>query len=539
MTAARAFWMVVAIKNGAQTPYNFPTQSKAQQFMQSLTGIDGVQLLKMQGNPVQNHTAEPVSGPPAKGKYVQPNLLSSHLSEWNPEVLNISGLEWAGHGSRGDSHRYELIGHHDALLALACVEPHMLAVGLSRKKQGEGYKTQTLVNDRFRLELWRDFKLDEATLKPTQRNVAKAREYDAISFGLHEAAVLVAKYPKELRADLSAGLCTSAGNGWQLLQSFPWLAVRVFAFDDRSAKEARALVRQGAKTREIAEIVDVPMSFKRFIPKVSKQLLKHHEVLARHPNVVSHHCPSKPADQGSWLTNFNKALSSGSEEFAFWVAVHWNDLQERESNLQTVRSVVIDLRDWVRACIAESIGAARIESICHMINDEDVVESLQGWLESNSYLAEAGKPFNKEMALQTVLKLSDEWHERQSGIEAAGVEFPQEWYAGGTVGDFRIEPIRTSAELSKYAYHFHNCATGYAHEVAKGSCFIYVVFEGDELRAMLEITGKARTRANLSQLKGPRNIEVSEELRAAVHTWWESAKRPTTDETAEPLALAS
>ena len=529
--------MVVAIKDGAQTPYNFPTQKKAQLFMQGLSSIDGVQLLKMQGSPVQKHNAEPVdtTRPPALGKRIQPNLLCANSSNLNPEVLNISGLEWAGHGSRGDSHRYELIGHHDALLALACVEPHMLAVGLSRKKQGEGYKTQTLVNDRFRLELWRDFKLDEVALKPTQKNVSKAREHDAISYGLHEAAVLVAKYPKELRADLSAGLCTSGGNGWQLLQSFPWLAVRVFAFDDRSAKEARALVRQGAKTREIAEIVDVPMSFKRFIPKVSKQLLKHHEVLARHPNVVSHHCPSKPAQQGSWLTNFNKALSSGSEDFALWVAVHWKDLREREANLQAVRSVVCDLRDWVRACVVQNIGTERIESVCHMINDEDVIESLQGWLESNSYLAEAGKPFNKEMALQTVLKLSDEWHERQSGIEAADVDFPEEWYAGDVVGEFRIEPIRTSEELSKYAYHFHNCATSYAHDVANGKSFIYVVFEGDELRAMLEIEKRGSRRASLGQLKGPRNIEVSAELRTAVDSWWDTCKRPT----AEPLALAS
>ncbi len=47
--------MVVATQNGAQTPYNFPTQSKAQRFMQGLSGIDGVQLLKMQGDPVQYH----------------------------------------------------------------------------------------------------------------------------------------------------------------------------------------------------------------------------------------------------------------------------------------------------------------------------------------------------------------------------------------------------------------------------------------------------------------------------------------------------
>ena len=105
------------------------------------------------------------------------------------------------------------------------------------------------------------------------------------------------------------------------------------------------------------------------------------------------------------------------------------------------------------------------------------------------------------------------------------------------VGEFRIEPIRTSTELSKYAYHFHNCATSYAHQVANGDCFIYVVFEGDDLRAMLEIK-KHGSHANLGQLKGLRNIEVSEELRSLVDLWWKSCKRPT-ESTVEPLALAS
>ena len=146
------FWMVVATENGAQTPYNFRTQEKAQQFMQSLTGIDGVQLLKMQrrtNNPVEYHNqvVNNISGPPAKGKRVQPNLLHHGNEDWNAEKINVLGMEWAGHGSCNDVHRYEFIGHTDALIVLGCVDPHMLDVGRSRKKFGPGYETQAL---RFR-----------------------------------------------------------------------------------------------------------------------------------------------------------------------------------------------------------------------------------------------------------------------------------------------------------------------------------------------------------------------------------------------------
>ena len=529
--------MVVAIKNGAQTPYNFPTQSKAQQFMQSLTGIDGVQLLKMQGNPVHCHNdnQKAISGPPARGKPIQPKLLSSKDPNEKPVALNIPGLEWAGYCEAPHWHCYEFIGHYDALMALGCVQQHMLDVGISRKKSGQGYETQAFVNDRFRLELQRDSELDEAALRPSSQR--KRRGYDPITSGLKEAAQLITKYPTRLRADLSAGLCASGGNGWQLLKSFPWLAVRIFVLHDKSADGAMKLVRQGAQTREIAEAVNVPMCFKQFLPKFSENLLKYHEVLSKRPDIVSHHYPSKAGCQGSWHTNFGKALSSGSEEFAFWVAVHWQELYDKESDLQTIRSTVCDLRDWVRACVVQGIGSG-VDSLCQIINDRDLALGIEKKWQRYVDLAEAGKPFNKEMSLQTVLKLSEEWHERQSEIEAADVDFPEEWFEGGVVGEFRIEPIRSSAELSKYAYHFHNCATSYAHDVANGKSFIYVVFEGDELRAMLEIDKHGRSRANLGQLKGPRNVEVSAELRAAVDSWWESCKHPT-ESTIEPLALAS
>jgi hypothetical protein len=129
------------------------------------------------------------------------------------------------------------------------------------------------------------------------------------------------------------------------------------------------------------------------------------------------------------------------------------------------------------------------------------------------------------MSPQTVIKLSDEWHERQAETQAADVEFPQEWYEGGTVGDFRIEPIRTAPELSKYAYHFHNCATSYAHDIANERCFFYVVFEGDDLKAMLQIKRRGGS-ASVDQLKGPRNTEVSAELKSAIKTWTTTCKRP-------------
>ncbi len=446
---------------------------------------------------------------------IKPKLAAER---WSADKLDILDLEWAGHSSDGDEHRYELIGHYHALIALGFVEPHMLAVGRSGRKSGPGYRTQALANNRFRLELRLEQALDVAELKPGKAGKPRQSIFDPISLGLKKTSILVRKYPHEFQSDLYKRLCEAKGNGWQLIESFPWLAIRVFVFDDRPASEARHLVRQGAKTREIAEWVNVPMCFKRFAAAHQARLLKVHDFLSKHTDLVSHHCPKRTADQGSWLTHIRTARSSGSSEFAIWVAVHRPELVAIEPNRQLLRSKICDWRDWVRACVVQRIGSENIDSICQITNAPDLISGIEDWWQGYVDLAEAGKPFNKEMSPQTVIKLSDEWHERQAKIEAADVEFPQEWYEGGTVGNFKIDPVRTSVELSRYAYLLHNCATSYAHQIANKTCFFYVVFEGDELKAMLEIKPGGRG-VSVSQLQGPRNSEVSTELQAAVDSW--------------------
>jgi len=452
---------------------------------------------------------------------VKPKLAAER---WNADLLDILALEWAGHGRDGDEHRYELIGHYYALIALGFVEPHMLAVGRSGRKYGPGYQTQALADNRFRLELRLEQALDVAELKPEKAGKSRRSIVDPISFGLKKTSMLVRKYPHEFQSDLYKRLCEAKGNGWQLIESFPWLAIRVFVFNDRLANEARHLVWQGAKTREIAEWVNVPMCFKRFAAAHQARLLKVHDFLSQHTDLVSHHCPKRTADQGSWLSHIRKARSSGSSEFAIWVAVHWPEFVAIESDRQLLRSKICDWRDWVRACVVQRIGSENVDSICQITNDQDLISGIEDWWQGYDDLAEAGKPFNKEMSPATVIKLSDEWHERQAETQAADVEFPQEWFEGGTVGDFRIEPVRMSTELSLYAYHLHNCATSYAHRIAEGSCFIYVVFEGDKLKAMLNINRARGLR--FGELKGLRNSAVSAELRTAVDTWWTNRKAP-------------
>ena len=462
---------------------------------------------------------------------VKPNLTDGRM---NAEKLDIPALEWAASGrwEEAGCDVYEFIGKYDALIALGCAQGHMLAVGKSGKKSGPGYETQRLANDRFRLELkTNDLDIDAvmARAKTINREMLPApTQHDPMSSCLHKAAALVERYPPTLRAQLCKGLFDSEGNGWQLVESFPWLAVRIFAEQDDAANSARYLVRRGAKLRDLADAVGVPMCFKRFVPKATFRVPELSEFLCRHPDVVSHHCPEQAQRQRSWLSIVAKAYESGNEDFAVWTAIHWESLRE-EPDSGRIRGVVEDLNDWVRACAIEhasrSIEVDDIEKIHKAMlstRGAESADSLRKWWQGMSGTVEAGRLFNKEMSPQTVLRLSEEWHERAAVTEAADVEFPEPWYEGGNVGDYHIEPIKTAPELSRYAYRLHNCATQYAHQIAEGCCFIYVVLQSDTPKAMVELIRNGK-HAELSQLKGPCNGQVSEELETAVNTWFEAA----------------
>ncbi len=61
-----------------------------------------------------------------------------------------------------------------------------------------------------------------------------SQTYDDMTVCLDRANRLISKYPANMRPQLYAGLCASNGNGWQMIESFPWLAVCVYVIGERS-----------------------------------------------------------------------------------------------------------------------------------------------------------------------------------------------------------------------------------------------------------------------------------------------------------------
>jgi len=299
------------------------------------------------------------------------------------EKLNIPALEWAGRVEDGCYYGYEFIGKRDALIATGLAQHHMLAVGISGKKHGSGYRVQILANDRCRLEIYvappdiESVIRKAKTIKPSALPVPVVAQHDPLSSSLQKVGALINRYPSKLRTSLYSGLCASGGNGWQLVESFPWLAVRIFVVEDNVGNAARQLVQRGAKQRDIAEAVNVPMCFKRFVPRSTERLMDLADLLSRHPDVVSHHCPEKEKKQFTWLSFIAKAYESGNEDFAIWAGIHWESLSD-EPYAHWGRHAVGNLNDWVRDC--------SIEQVSRNIEDEDVEKIYQAMLTTSRLL---------------------------------------------------------------------------------------------------------------------------------------------------------
>ncbi len=267
---------------------------------------------------------------------IRPNLLSDPR-DGDCETLKLPNIEWDGRKLEGDEARYEFIGRESVLLNLGLAQPTTLAVGSSGVKDvadehGSRCRVQRLTDERFRLEfqlvneneiLTIDTILAQLQFAHSIPEFSKTKpaETAGMEASLKTLNVIINKYPMSARKGLSEGLLAYGRNGWQLLESFPWLAVCVFTTTSYKVRDAHKMIRDGERLRDIAEHVGIPMSFKRFRSGVcSKTLEKIKPLLYAHPEIVSHHCPKVLSKQRAWIMTIYKALQNNGEEFALWAA---------------------------------------------------------------------------------------------------------------------------------------------------------------------------------------------------------------------------
>jgi hypothetical protein len=278
----------------------------------------------------------------------------------------------------------------------------------------------------------------------------------------------------------------------QLTETFPVLAVAIYSDHrtlypraDSDRKSAAHLVDRGARLRDVAAVMNIPMPLQYIKPGVAHWVT---HVVCRHPEFLNF-LPDTTWRQRVWLLLVHLAFQDVDADFAAWIARHMLELPGRRD--QEIRSFASDIADWVRA--GKSFRAPGREFVV--------------------------RPFVPSMSLKTVTALSAEWHEAvAAAMDGPDATFPPPWYPAAKVGDLDFLPIENSAELYREGAAMHHCIGTYVDAVQSGRCYVYSVRQCEKRIATLALV-RCPVSAELSEIRGPCNAQVPEKTVVAVIRW--------------------
>jgi hypothetical protein len=291
----------------------------------------------------------------------------------------------------------------------------------------------------------------------------------------------------------------------QLTETFPVLAAMIYSncqlpveanldfFAATAATAARKksatdLVERGARLRDVALALGVPMALRCIKPGAAHLVSK---VFCHHPELL-HFMPGSLPRARIWLRVVDWAHRTVDADFARWAALNVPQIPGR---LEQVGSFLGDIADWVRAGQREA-------------SEQQFV----------------ARPFKPSMSLRTVTALSADWHEAvASQMDGPQFAFPAPWYPAGKIGSYEILPIDNSAELYREGSAMHHCVGTYASEVKQGYTYVYSVRCDGKRLATLALARNGPEpdprRAALIQIRGPCNAEPPKETLSKVQTW--------------------
>ena len=246
---------------------------------------------------------------------------------------------------------------------------------------------------------------------------------------------------------------------------------------------AAHLVDRGARLRDVAAVMNIPMMLRHIKPGVAHLAS---DVFCQHPEMLNFMPDTTPA-QRIWLRVANWAFGETNSDFGAWTAKHVSEIPGRRD--QQVGSFLSDLADW--AC-AEGLSQQFIT-----------------------------RPFSPSMSLKTVTMLSAQWHEAlASNMTGPDLALPPPWYPAAKVGDLEIVPIENSGDLYREGALMHHCVGTYADDVRAGRLYVYSVRrDGQRVATLALARDRTSNKAQLDQLRGPCNAEPSHAIASAVQRW--------------------
>jgi hypothetical protein len=292
----------------------------------------------------------------------------------------------------------------------------------------------------------------------------------------------------------------------QLADVFPSLGLAIFGLRSGRANfnlipEAKRLVEVGARLRNIAGLMGVPMAFRRVKPGAVDLALAVADAF-EDPRLMDAHMPESLREMKLWLRCINLAHGVGPD-FVQWTARHATEFGGSPAE---AIGILRDIADWVRACYRASVPP----HIRRAILGNRAVPAGEQFVH---------REFNEDMSLLTVTKLSADWHDAvAANMAGPNSEFPEPWCPGGTCSGFDIVPITSSAGLYREGKLLHHCVGTYAEKVHSGECYVFSVRKNGAPVATFELVQR-EARAAIGQLRGPCNAKAPKEVLRAVNSW--------------------
>jgi hypothetical protein len=257
--------------------------------------------------------------------------------------------------------------------------------------------------------------------------------------------------------------------------------------------EAIKLVVAGARLRDVAGAMGIPMALRHIRPGVAHLAT---EVLCRHPELLRAMPDTVPSSR-IWLRVVPWAHNRVSAEFAEWAA---RQVPQIPGRLNDVGGVLGDIADWVRAGMPPDplLG----ERPLSRAGSEFIV-----------------RPFTPSMSLKTAMTLSADWHEAvANNLDGPNSAFPAPWYPAARLGNYEILPMEDAASLYREGTVMHHCVGTYGDQVRCGDLYIYSIRRNGERVATLAL-GRCDGRTYVEQFRGPCNTEPPKATVATVQRW--------------------
>jgi hypothetical protein len=288
----------------------------------------------------------------------------------------------------------------------------------------------------------------------------------------------------------------------QLTETFPVLALLIYSNPWRlrrgvveRRRDAACLVDRGARLRDVAAVMDIPMALRHVKPGVAHLST---EVFCECPELLSF-MPDTTPQQLIWLRVVDWACRKIDADFGAWAARHVAEIPGRSH--REVGGFLANISDWATA----EAGSPGHEFVT--------------------------RPFTPSMSLKTATSLSAEWHEAvANNLAGPNAAFPPAWLPAAKIGNTEIVPIEDAATLYREGSAMHHCVGTYYERVQSGELYVYSMQRDGERVATLAL-GRYDGEVYLDQIRGACNIEPPKEIIATVRRWLHAKKhsRPPAD----------